>query len=239
MYLDDERIRIRRQLPERFRGPVRKHQRRIRRIRCTGILLGATGAFTPVISIRTVSGTETSRAGATTCAYELWGSGAGGGGTTGSGCAITAGGGGAGGGKTTGTPFAVTLKGGLTWTVTIGAVGAAGIAGGANGGNSVASSVNSGTMTGWNNISVPIAAGGVTGGAPGGAGAAPTNTNAGAVNTAGNAGSGINGGASIAGTITGDNQGTAVYGRGGGGHNAAGVGDGQPGVVGGAVFSYV
>jgi len=243
LQLDGRRIARRAQLPAWLRGPVRREQRRIRRIRsggATGAQLGYNAAFKPLISIRSVSGTETCALGATTLTYEVWGNGGGGGGTLGSGCAISAGGGGGGGGQARGN-FTVTTKGGLTWTVTIGAVGTAGIAGGANGGTGATNTVNAGTMTGWSNISCVGGGGGITGGGAAAAGGTVTNANAGATNTTGNVGGGAGtaGGASIAGIVTGDGQPGNLWGAGGNGHGSGTTGNGNAGNVGAAVFSYV
>lgn len=237
--LFNDEPRRRRDLTPAWHRHVRIIERRWRRHRivCGGVLmLVAAGGFAPVLSIRTSSGTETVPNGAQTLTYELWGAGGGGGAAIGSGCAAVAGAGGGGGGMTRGT-FAVGTKNGLTWSYTAGTVGAAGSGG--NGGNSTTSSVNAGTMTGWNNISVGIATGGQGGGPTVGTGSTCTNTNAGATNTTGNNGSGINGGASIAGVITGDNQASALYGKGGNGHSTAGSpANGVAGNTSGAVFFY-
>lgn len=242
--VDGAELRYKREWGPRVRRIVRGVARRYRRPRCVGVvmvLVGGGPLFTPVLSIHTVTGTETVPSGANNCEVQAWGSGGGSGATTGTGPFVA--GGGSASGSYTRCSLAVATKNGLTWSVTIGAVGTGGVANGANGTAGGATTVNAGTMTGWNNTSCPGGGGGGTGGAAGAAGGVPTNTNAGAVNTNGNAGgagggsggAGGTAGAGIAGNVTGDGS---PYGGGQAGHTGITSGNGFNGLAGAGVFFY-
>ncbi len=197
LLLDGERVKTRRELPAWARGKVRRRARALRRdyrIRANGAVLALFGAgFTPVISTRTASGTETVPSGASTVIMEAWGETGSGGAGSGSGCTASGGGGGGSGGYSR-TSFSVVTKGGLTWTVTIG-----------SGATGTATSIVAGTMTGWATMTAGFGGSGGTGplGTAGAAGAIGTGGTQ--ANTAGNAGatglagSGGTGGAGVVG----------------------------------------
>lgn len=210
LLLDDVRVRTRRELPAWARGPVRKHSRIARRRIVAGtanLLILAGGSFTPVISTRTTSGTETVPSGSTAVTVESWGETGSGGTGTGSACTASGGGGGGAGGYCKTANFAVTTQSGHTWTVTIGA-----------GASSVSTTVVAGTITGWTTQTAAFGNTGATGptgaGGTGGTGTGGSTTNT--TGATGSAGTAL-GGAGAAGTVGTNGTGNA------GGHGGSGT----------------
>jgi len=181
------------------------------------------------------SGTETIPVGATNMTMEAWGGGGSGGG---GGSAGHGGSGGAGGGYTITSNFSVSSQNGNTLTYSVGA-GVAGVGGGFNGNNGNPTTVNAGTITGWNNVTCNGGAQGITSSNANTSGGTVTNTNANTTNTTGNNGIGQSGGfggaggAGIAGGIGGDG---APYGAGSKGGDAVAGSSGAS--QGGAVVFY-
>ena len=245
--LDGQRVTRVKDLPKKYHQFVDRHMERVsalQRARERWTVAGIHqvlpfSSFTGTVMIYT-SGTSTNTVPFDSSHMTMEGWGGGGGGDGGVSVGTGGGGGGGAGGYTRTSNFSIAGNGGKTFIVVVGPGGGGGTAGnpphGVNAGGST--TVNAGSVTGWNNVTCGGGNPGL-GGSPG-VGGSVTNTNSGSTNTTGATGTGASGGtggagaAGHAGGIGGDG---GPYGGGGSGGNTNS--SGSNGTHGAVVFSYV